>query len=230
MTDDPLLQIERSWTANAAAWTSAVRERRIESRRLATDGAILEAVLACGPRRVLDLGCGEGWLARALAERGVDAVGVDASAPLVEEARAVGGVFHVLSYDDLGTPAADVLGAPFDVVSANFSLLGDPLDDVLRAARRLMSPEGFLVVQTAHPWTARGDEPYADGWRVERFAGFGEGFAEPMPWYFRTLASWVGLIRGAGLHLTSVREPVHPESGIPLSLLLTAAASPRSGG
>jgi hypothetical protein len=51
-----------SWQANADAWTAAVREQRIESRRLVTDAAIL--ALALAPLRILDLGCGEGWLRR----------------------------------------------------------------------------------------------------------------------------------------------------------------------
>ncbi|HSK40392.1 MAG TPA: hypothetical protein VK943_11555, partial [Arenibaculum sp.] len=55
-----------SWTANAGLWTQAVRSGAIASRRLATDDAVVRAVAARRPRRVLDLGCGEGWLARAL--------------------------------------------------------------------------------------------------------------------------------------------------------------------
>lgn len=67
MAGDNRRQLGHSWRANALAWTRAVRESRIESRRLATDRAIIEAVLARQPERVLDLGCGEGWLCRALA-------------------------------------------------------------------------------------------------------------------------------------------------------------------
>jgi SAM-dependent methyltransferase len=220
VTDDPLRQIERSWRANAPAWTEAVREGRIASRRLATDAAILEAVMAHRPRRVLDLGCGEGWLARALAARGVEAVGVDASEPLVAAAReAGGGEFHVCSYGELDGPGR--FGGAFDVVAANFALLGDPLDDALGGARGLLAPAGVLVIQTVHPWSAR-DGDYRDGWRTERFAAFGDGFSEPMPWFFRTLQSWSDALASAGLSIDALREPAHPESGEPLSLILTA--------
>ena len=53
-----------SWQANADAWTAAVREQRIESRRQVTDAAILQAILALAPLHILDLGCGDGWLRR----------------------------------------------------------------------------------------------------------------------------------------------------------------------
>lgn len=223
MTDETLRQIERSWETNAAAWTEAVRQGRIATRRLVTDQAVVDAVLALDPRRVLDLGCGEGWLARALAAAGVEMVGVDASAPLVEAARlAGGGEFHVCSYAELEGAAAR-FGNPFDAVVANFALLGDPLDDALHGARALLKPGGALVIQTVHPWTAR-DEPYQDGWRTERFAAFGSGFTEPMPWFYRTLESWHQVLRQAGLGVEAVREPIHPETGEPASLILVARA------
>src|ERR1700689_2940465 len=63
-------KIVESWRNNAHAWTSAVREQRIDSRALVTDRAIVDAVLARAPRSVLDIGCGEGWLARRLGGRG----------------------------------------------------------------------------------------------------------------------------------------------------------------
>ena len=66
MSESHILQ---SWTANAAAWTKAVRNREIESRVRATDAAVIAAVADQKPRTVLDLGCGEGWLAHALEQQ-----------------------------------------------------------------------------------------------------------------------------------------------------------------
>ena len=83
-------RILESWTINASPWTRAVREKQIASRRLATDQAIIDAIVDCKPKSVLDVGCGEGWLVRALTERGIQAAGVDAIPALIERARQAG--------------------------------------------------------------------------------------------------------------------------------------------
>lgn len=224
--------LRESWEANAAAWTRVVRGGGIPSRRAGTDAAVLDLcarVLADAsagaadgdPLRALDVGCGEGWLARALAERGAAVLGVDGSAPLVEAARSAGGTarFAVASYDDLVADERCAAG-PWALVVCNFALLGDPLAPLLAALARRLAPDGRLVVQTVHPWTAMGDGAYASGWRVERFAGFDEPFPAPMPWFARTVGSWVAELRAGGLTLLAVEEPLHPETGRPLSLLL----------
>ncbi len=91
-----------SWQTNADAWTGAVRSGAIESRRLVTDAAIIEAVCSRSPGLVQDLGCGEGWLARALHRRGIAVSGLDAEPRLIEAAqRAGGGIFQVGTYQSL---------------------------------------------------------------------------------------------------------------------------------
>ena len=219
--DAPSNRLRQSWDANADAWCDAVREGRIESRRKATDEAVLRAVLRGAPTRVLDVGCGEGWLCRALARRGTEAVGVDGSVPLIKAARERGGgTFHACSYAEIADDP-DRLGRGYDVVVCNFALLDKTLRPLLEALHVLCAPTGRLIVQTVHPWAACEDRPYTDGWRTEDFRGFGEAFDEPMPWYFRTLASWVDTLHGANWLLEALREPSHPDTGDPLSLLLT---------
>ena len=88
MALDPEDPIAQSWTTNADAWTQAVRNGSIESRERVTNQAIVDSVLRHNPATVLGLGCGEGWMVRALAGQGVRATGVDGSPGLVDAARA----------------------------------------------------------------------------------------------------------------------------------------------
>lgn len=217
-------QLARSWEANAGAWTRVIRSHGVESRRVATDAAILDAVRSRSPQRVLDVGCGEGWLVRELAKDGIRVVGVDASAGLIEAARAAGGgEFHQVSYDDLVTEPGRLGLASFDAVVCNFALLHDDIEALLRAFAALLTHSGVLLIQTVHPWSARGDAGYVDGWRTEQFSSFAGQFAEPMPWYFRTLASWSDALRRAGYTIERIAEPTHPGTGEPLSLLIVAS-------
>jgi 2-polyprenyl-3-methyl-5-hydroxy-6-metoxy-1,4-benzoquinol methylase len=218
-----LTEIERSWDGNAAAWTTLVRSGGIASRRLVTDAVVVDAVLALRPARVLDLGCGEGWLTRALCDRGVSAVGADGCAALIDAARREGGGGFVLAgYDDLAADPTRA-GIGFDAVVANFALLHDDavLGPLLHGLRQALAPRGALIIQTVHP--AAAGAPWRDGWRTEDFRGFGTAADwRPMPWYFRTAGSWLALLRAAGYVLDELREPLHPETGVPASLLMTA--------
>jgi 2-polyprenyl-3-methyl-5-hydroxy-6-metoxy-1,4-benzoquinol methylase len=219
---DPAARMLRSWERNAAAWTGAVRERRIASRRAGTDAAIVAAVLAARPRNVLDVGCGEGWLARELSSRGCHVVGIDASEALIDSATVLGGgTFEAMTYASVADRSRE-LGAPFDLAVCNFSLLEEDLVPVLGVLHRILDTRGRLLIQTVHPWIANRDGAYADGWRTETFADFGADFAEPMPWYFRTLASWIATVVAAGFNIERVDEPIDADSGRPLSLLIQA--------
>ena len=217
---DPESALLQSWHHNAPSWIEAIRTGAIESRQQVTDQAILLAVLGRQPERVLDLGCGEGWLLRTLTERAIEAVGVDGDATLVEAARLAGSArVHLASYDALVEAKVDI-GNNYDLICANFALLHQDIIPLLAAMNALLAPGGALVIQTLHPWTvAAGD--YQDGWRNETFAGF-KGQWHPMPWYFRTLASWINALDMAGFRLASLQEPQHPQSPVPQSLLLVA--------
>jgi 2-polyprenyl-3-methyl-5-hydroxy-6-metoxy-1,4-benzoquinol methylase len=168
---------------------------------------------------VLDVGCGEGWLVRALAEHGRLAVGVDGSAPLIERAREHGGEFFVASYEELIREPRRA-GSAYGVIALNFAVLSERPADLFASLASLLTPGGALIIQTLHPW-AVANGVYADGWRTESFATMADSSFVPMPWYFRTLGSWLAVVREAGLAVDRFEEPLHPESGSPLSLLLT---------
>ncbi len=210
-----------SWYKNAAPWIVAIQEHQISSRTLATDRAIVEAIVDNGGNTVLDLGCGEGWLTRELTVRGMQVLGVDVVPELIARAQLNNerARFTVMSYEEI---ASGKLAEKFDIVVANFSLLGDrSVVGLFRSIRTLLNPHGTLIIQTIHPAIANGDRVYLDGWRSGSWAGFSEDFTDPAPWYFRTLATWINLYISHRLSLVEIREPLHPHTGKPASVLFS---------
>jgi SAM-dependent methyltransferase len=103
-----------------------------------------DEVVAAGPRRLLEVGCGRGELAARLAEAGIEVVAVDQSERMVELTAARGVEARV----------ADVQGLPFesgsfDAAVANFVLYHVPdVDRGLSELARVLRPSGVLVAGT----------------------------------------------------------------------------------
>ena len=212
MNSDPINEVKiiESWGNNAGAWTAAVQGRQIGSRLLVTDQVIVDAVTRRLPRTVLDIGCGEGWLARALASRGVQVLGVDAIPSLIDCAKRSGGggEFEVLSFEGI---VAGRLKRSADVAVCNFSLFEKTsVERLFLAIPSILSTRGSFIVQTLHPMGACGDLPYRDVWREGSWAGVNGNFTDPAPWYFRTLANWITLFRNSGLQLSEVIGLLQP--------------------
>ena len=194
-----------------------VRQGLLRSRVEVTNAAILEAVGKGSGQALLDLGCGEGWLAHRLSAAGWKVLGVDGVDALVRSARSGPGEFLCAGYGQLETSLAD---RAFSCVVANFSLLGeDSTEQAIQAASRHLEPEGRLLVQTLHPLSVK---PYLDGWRREDWSAMGAACA-PQPWFFRTLESWIALLTRHGFCLLELREPRVEQAEQPSSMVLVTA-------
>lgn len=117
---------------------------RLENEALARDGRLDRALEALAPyagRRLLDVGCGQGFWVERYRAAGADAVGVEPDPDLR-------GSEHVLAGSAEHLPFAE---ASFDVVHARFAYFFGPgaqagLDEVMRVLR----PGGvFLVVDNS---------------------------------------------------------------------------------
>lgn len=204
-------KIISSWFQNAKSWIYAIRNNEIESRSLITNKAIIDSILERRPQKVLDIGCGEGWLARELNNYGIDTHGIDIVPELVTEAnKQGGGIFQVLSYEDL---SQDVIEEKFDVVVCNFSLLGnESVTKIFQSVSDLLNEGGYFIVQTIHPISGCDDGKYNDGWRKGSWTGFSDNFTNPPPWYFRTLKTWKELFQHNGFKLYKILEPLNPKT------------------
>lgn len=213
-------KIINSWKANAGNWIDIIEQNGIESRRLVTNKAIVEAIDKVKPASVLDVGCGEGWLSKELYNNGVEITGVDVIPELVEKAKEkVAGDFIVASYEDLysGNISFSKL---FDTIVINFALIGkESTEQLLSYLPKLLTPSGKLFIQTLHPNSRKAINDYTSGWKEGSWDGLGEQFIMPYQWYFRTMEDWILLLDQSGFTKIKTTEVTHPHSGKPLSVI-----------
>lgn len=214
-------KIVDSWSKNAQAWVDAIENQEIESRTLVTNQAIIQAVWDQEPTRVLDLGCGEGWLSRELAGRDMEVLGVDVIPELIATAEQLGGGrFRVSAYENLLENLPD---DRFDVIVCNFSLIGKAsVEAVFQQVPQLLNDAGSFLIQTLHPDAMSDIQPQQEGWREGSWKGFSEAFTDPAPWYYRPMSAWKKLFPKHGLLLQEIRAPIHPHSNCPASVIFIA--------
>jgi 2-polyprenyl-3-methyl-5-hydroxy-6-metoxy-1,4-benzoquinol methylase len=211
------------WEANAGYWVKVIRERRDRYRTELTDKAVLDAIGPCEGQRVLDAGCGEGYLARRLASLGADVAGVDACQGLIDAAKSFSpGRDGSISFTCASVDAMPVGDRVFDLVVCNhlFSHLQDPARAIHEFGRVLKSG-GRLVMLTLHPcfYTEHSENGATNSVPASRyFTSRGidqrfmvDGFESPsmITSWLRPLEYYSGTLRDAGFVIADLREP-HP--------------------
>ena len=210
-----------SWMANAPEWTKIIEQEGIASRKF-TNPAIVEEVKKYDPSRILDLGCGEGWLTRALAGKNNTVTGVDAIVSLLETARKKGPQnFYRMSYGEI-ISGKDIPEAPFDAVVLNFCLYQkEEVPNLLLSLKNALNKRGLIFIQTLHPaFLLLNNLAYEDQWIEDSWKGLNGNFIKPHSWYARTLASWINTIIKCKFEILGVKE-VKNDSGIPVSVIFT---------
>jgi SAM-dependent methyltransferase len=174
-----------------------------------------------GARRVLDIGCGEGQVARRLAAQGVEVVGLDPTPSQVGAAhdRASGPI-----YARARAEALPCRRAAFDAVLVCLALEHvDAFDTAIFEAARALEPGGRFVLVLCHPLLQSPGSGWVDDrivdthyWRIRGYLGDDTVVDEVAPdvhlrFVHRPLSRYVHAMGEAGLLIDDMEEPPPPE-------------------
>jgi 2-polyprenyl-3-methyl-5-hydroxy-6-metoxy-1,4-benzoquinol methylase len=214
-----------TYARNAEFWVRIIRERLDRYRSELTDAEVLAAIGDAAGQRILDGGCGEGYLSRALADRGASVTGLDLSESLIAAARAEAtrsgrAIEHYVASLD-AIPEQD---GTFDTVVCNHVLsdVSDP-DSALKEIGRVTRLGGRLVALMLHPCfyvahaerDASGSIPVSTYFSTrtvnQPFKVAGITSPEEVHMNFRPLEHYMSAIINAGYVITNLSEP-HPSA------------------
>jgi trans-aconitate methyltransferase len=165
--------------------------------------------------RVLDLGCGPGWLSQQLHEAGAQVVGIDGSAEFIATARSSCPGIQFLQHD-LSQGLPDSSGT-FARIVANMVLMDIPdLTTLIPSVRQALQPGGKFIFTMQHPcffnMKSHRDESgqlykkltgylQPETWRMDGFGGHNH--------YHCSLTFYFDHLRANGFAVTRLFEPKH---------------------
>jgi len=197
--------------------------------RTLIDPTFLRVVGEIRGLRILDLGCGNGYLSRRFSRAGAKVVAIDASAPIVERARARESQEPLgIEYRVADAARLDFLrDGSFDLVACNMALMDmEDAGAAIGEVGRVLRPGGRFVASLSHPCFDQGP---SSSWLTERLyrstkvwrkiEKYREPFADEIPWqvapgqivtttgYHRPLSWYARDLREASLLIQSLEEP-----------------------
>ncbi|MGF1521008.1 MAG: class I SAM-dependent methyltransferase [Leptolyngbyaceae cyanobacterium] len=148
----------------AAQW---VRTEKVLLSDFTARPLVLDALAPLAGTTVLDLGCGEGYVARQIRDRGAASLlGIELSEAMVSKAKASSSDPHLHWRQGSATDLDDLPDASYDRVLAVFLfnyLTCAEMTTVLTHVHRLLKPGGKLVFTVPHPslpWLRPQEPPF----------------------------------------------------------------------
>jgi ubiquinone/menaquinone biosynthesis C-methylase UbiE len=196
--------LRAAWDDEAGDWIRFAGEADVFAWRFNLP-AFLELVPPPG-RLTVDVGCGEGRVARVLMEAGHTVKGIDGSPALVEAARAGDPPVDAEVADAAALPLPD--GSADLVVSFMTLQSVDELDGAIAEAARALQPGGRLVAAIVHPMnTAAGAGSYFEPQHLP-YEHERDGVRIVLHDMHRPLSAYFEALAAAGFVTEVVREPI----------------------
>jgi ubiquinone/menaquinone biosynthesis C-methylase UbiE len=230
-------EVGKCWDDNADAWTHLARAGYDVCRDYLNTPLFFEMLPEVTGLQGLDIGCGEGYNTRLLAQRGATVTALDIAGKFIghalatEQEKPLG--IRYLAASALDLPFAD---ESFDFAVGFMSFMDMPEQDrVLAEVCRVLKPGGFLQFSITHPCTdtkirhkVRDEEgrpvAYEIGgyWDTTPWAPewiFGDAPDEEKerwpkfktPYFRRTISEWINAIVRTGFVVEELGEPYPSE-------------------
>lgn len=211
------MSLRDAWEREAGRWIAWARSSGHDSYWRFHRDQFLELLPAPG-RLTVDIGCGEGRLARDLQKLGHRVVAIDASATMIDAARAADphGDYRCADAASLPVPAASC-----DLAVAFMSLQDvDDMPAAVAEMARVLQPGACACIAIVHPLNSAGtfldeaaNSPFTiRGTYLATFAYSDRVSRDGLDMTFhsthRPLESYSRALEAAGLHIDAIRE--HP--------------------
>lgn len=214
-------EIQQSWDKNVDEWDRIIESNQIPSRKF-TNQAIIYELKELDAFKILDCGCGEGWLTRAVTSLGKKAIGIDSTVGLIAKAKAKSNnSFYTLSYEEI-IDGKTIPELPFDAVVFNFCLYQkENLSILLKKIKNMLVPGGYIIIQTLHPYfLVQNGHGYTSQWLTDSWKGLPGNFVEGHSWYARTFEDWNLVFTESDLKTVQIKEVLNSEKQ-PISIIYT---------
>jgi 2-polyprenyl-3-methyl-5-hydroxy-6-metoxy-1,4-benzoquinol methylase len=230
--------------ASAFAETSVVAAYQYRPPYPPATFDVLLGLMPDAPRRVLDAGCGTGFLARPLAERVDHVDAVDVSAAMIAEGQLLPGGDHPGLRWITARIEDAALDPPYSLITAGDSLHWMEWETVMPRFASLLAPNGWLAILTVEQqrvlWqdelmvlihrysTVRNFQPYDLPHELESrrlFTRAGEHVTAPVP-FTQSLDDYIASFHGRA---SFSRERMAPEDLAAFDAGLRALVAPHAG-
>lgn len=181
--------------------------------------------------KILDIGCGEGEMARFFAESGAKSVlGIDISKNMIDIANQ-NNTYDNVSFEILAMEDLETLTEKYDMIFSSLAVhYIEDFDKLMGDISALLNPNGILLFSQEHPLALapifkQGMENYVtiDNKRYYYISDYNNNGKRSVDWnvdgvikYHRNFSSIINSITGAGMNLVEVRESTASDYAIQL--------------
>ena len=211
--------LKNNWDSKACEWDLQVGEEGDSNRILNSDPVLWRFAGNVSGLKIIDAGCGTGYLTRKLYDLGANVVGIDFSDKMIEIAKSKSPYIEFLV--DSCTQLSTLDDKSFDMIISNYVLMDIPeLQETLNNFNRVLKCGGEAVLIFSHPCFPQGNSTFSlDEQTFEYHWTFNyfdvrkcvdppwAHFSSEFIWFHRPLSTYWKSFLVAGFNVNDFEEP-----------------------